>query len=203
MQIARIVHPDRTMSNNKRVLVDLLASLEAADSTHTLIGGLAAGYYGKERATVDVDMLIPRRAGKVVRAELERRGYEVRVFPDLMRAYRRGRDEAVADLVFREAHPVLKAAAAQIVPATILGLRVNLVKRGAFVALKFHSAISPTRQHMDKYQDVVDIGRVLARSFGPADEKMAVKIADKVFPGGGESLAQMLDDLRHERPVKV
>ena len=126
MQLAHIVHPDRTMNSNKRVLVDLLASLDAADSTHALIGGLAAGYYGKQRATVDVDMLIPRRAAKAVRVELERRGYEVRAIPDLLRAYRRGHEEAVADLVCREAHPVLKAAAAQTVPATILGLPVNL-----------------------------------------------------------------------------
>lgn len=80
---------------------------------------------------------------------------------------------------------------------------MNVVKRGAFVALKFHPAISPTRQQMDRYQDVVDIGRVLARSFGPADEKMAVRIAEKAFLGGGEDLARMLDDLRHERPVRV
>lgn len=201
--VARIVHPDRTMTRNKRVLLDLLASLEAADSTHALIGGLAAGYYGKERATVDVDLLIPRRAVKVVRAELERRGYEVKALPEMLRVYRRGHEESVADLVCREAHPVLKAAAVQVVPATILGLSVNLVSCGAFVALKFHSAVSPTRQHMDRYQDVIDIGRVLAKSFGPADEKVAIKIAQKAFPGAGKDLAKMLDDLRHERRVKV
>src|SRR5262249_37051383 len=146
--VARIVHPDRTMSTNKRVLADLLASLTATQATHTLIGGLAAGYHGKARATVDVDMLIPKRAAKAVREELERRGYEVRASDDMMRVYRRGHEEAVADLVWREAHPVLRAAAAQKVPATILGLPVNLVKRGAFVALKYHAASSPTRQHM-------------------------------------------------------
>jgi hypothetical protein len=201
--VPRIIHPDVTMSGNKRVLADLLASLTAAGATHALIGGLAAGYHGKARATVDVDMLIPRRAATAVREELERRGYEVRVSEDMMRAYRPGNDEAVADLVWREAHPVLKAAAAKTVPATILGLPVNLVKRGAFVALKYHAASSPTRQHMDKYQDVIDIGRVLAKSFTAADEKMAVAIAEKAYPGCGRHLAQLLDDIRHERPVKV
>lgn len=201
--VHRIVHPDRTMSNNKRVLTDLLASLAAAGATHTLIGGLAAGYYGKARATVDVDMLIPKRAAKAVRAELERRGYEVRASTDMMRAYRRGREEAVADLVWREAHPVLKAAAAQKVPATILGLDVNLVKRGAFVALKYHAASSPTRGYRDKHQDVTDIISVLLESFTAADEKMAVAIAEKAYPGCGKHLAQLLDDIRHERPVKV
>lgn len=191
------------MTNNKRVLADLLASLAAAESTHTLIGGLAAGYYGKARATVDVDLLIPRRAAKAVRAELERRGYEVRVSTDMMQAYRPGHPEAVADLVWREAHPVLKAAAAQKEPAKILGLHVNLVKRGAFVALKYHAAVSLTRGYRDKHQDVTDIMSVLLQAFDAADEKMAVEIAEKAYPGCGKALAQLLDDIRHERPLKV
>ena len=201
--VHRIVHPDRTMRSNKRVLADLLASLTVAGSTHTLIGGLAAGYYGKARATVDVDMLIPRRAAKAVRAELERRGYEIKESTDMMRAYRRGHAEAVADLEWREAHPVLKAAAAQSEPATILGLPVNLVKRGAFVALKYHAAVSLTRQYRDKHQDVTDIMSVLLQSFTAADEKMAVTIVEKAYPGCGKEMAQLLDDIRHERPVRV
>src|SRR5215468_3486429 len=72
-----IPHPDETMADNRKTLTDLLAALEAAHATHVLVGGLAAGYYGKPRATVDVDMLIPERAAEKVRSELTRRKYLV------------------------------------------------------------------------------------------------------------------------------
>jgi hypothetical protein len=191
------------MADNKKMLADLLACLAAADSTHVLIGGLAAGHYGKKRATVDVDMLVPKRAGAKLQAELERRGYRVDASQDMMRVYRRGSTEAAADLVWREAHPTLREASRHTTETMVLGHRVNLVDRGAFVALKWHAAISIRRGFLDKQQDVVDIGRVLVKAFTAADEKLAVKIAEKTYPGGGADLARMLDDLRHERPVKV
>jgi hypothetical protein len=121
----------------------------------------------------------------------------------MMRAYRPRSKEAVADLVWREANPVLEAAAKEVVSATILGLPVRIVKRGAFVALKYHAAISPTRRPADKHQDVSDIMEVLDRKFGPVDEKLAVRIAEQAYPGGGQNLAEMLDDIRHHRTVKV
>jgi hypothetical protein len=198
-----VPHPDQTMGVNKKVLADLLACLAAIDSTHVLIGGLAAGYYGKPRATVDVDMLVPRQAAESLPAELERRGYRVDVSRDMLRVYRRGSKQAVADLVWREAHPALEAASAHVTRALVLGLRVNLVKRGAFVALKWHAAISPRRGRTDQQQDVVDIMRVLDKKFVPADEALAVAIAERSYPGGGRNLAEMLDDIRNARPVKV
>ena len=45
--------------------------------------------------------------------------------------------------------------------------------------------------------------RVLETAFDATDEALAVRIAEKSYPGGGKSLAAMLDDIRHQRPVKV
>ncbi len=201
--VRRVPHPDVYMSDNKKVLADLLASLAAIRATHVLIGGLAAGYYGKPRTTVDVDLLVPRRAADKLQAELGRRGYRIEASGDMMRLHRRGTKEPVADIVWREAHPVLEAASTQPVRATVLGLRVNLVRRGAFVALKYHAAVSPRRAYGDKHQDVTDIVRVLDKGFGPADEKLALAIAEKSYAGGARELAEMLDDIRHERPVRI
>jgi hypothetical protein len=191
------------MADNRKTLTDLLAALHEAHSTHVLVGGLVAGHYGKPRATVDVDMLIPERAAEKVREALVRRRYVIEMGQGMMRAYRPRSKEAAADLVWREANPVLEAAAAETVATTILGLPVRIVKRGAFVALKYHAAISPTRGYADKHQDVTDIMRVLDKKFGPADEKLAVRIAEHAYPGGGQNLAEMLDDIRHQRTVKV
>ena len=191
------------MADNKEMLADLLACLATADSTHVVIGGLAAHHYGKPRATIDVDMLVPKRAGAKLHAELERQGYRVDGSQDMLRVYRHGSEEAAADLRWREADPTFRAASRHATATTVLGLRVNLVDRGAYVALKWHAAVSPRRGYIDKMQDAVDMMYAVRKAFTAADEKLAVKIAEKTYPGGGADLARMLDDIRHERHVKV
>jgi hypothetical protein len=80
---------------------------------------------------------------------------------------------------------------------------VRVVQRGAFVALKFHAAISPTRQPHDRYLDVADIASVVARGLPPADERMAIAVAAKSYPGAKKELKQLIDDMRHGRPVRI
>jgi hypothetical protein len=201
--LPRIIHPSELMDENRRTLAALLDALAEVGARHALIGGLVAGYYGKGRATVDVDLLVPKRFMKRLRAALERRGYEVRAFPDMMRMYVPGEPESVGDVVVQESNPVLRAAFAATTPSTILGLTTSMVRRGAFVALKFHAAVSLTRKLTDKMQDVVDIGRVLEREFGPEDERLATEIAGKMYPGAVADLQELLDDMRHGRRPKI
>ena len=191
------------MDKNTRTLAAILDALTEIGARHALIGGLVAGYYGKGRATVDVDLLVPKRFMKRLQAALERRGYEVRTFPDMMRMYVPGEPESVGDLVTHEANPVLRAAFAATTPVTMLGLPVSVVRRGAFVALKFHAALSPTRQLGDKIQDVADIVRVLEKEFGPEDERLAFEIAAKMHPGAVADLEELIDDVRHGRRPKI
>src|SRR5262249_47911873 len=160
-------------------------------------------YYGKGRATVDVDLIVPKRSMKRLQAALERRGDEVRPFRDMMRMYVPGEPEAVGDLVMQEANPVLRAAFAATTPTSLLGLTVRMVQRGACVALKFHAAVSPTRQMADKMQDVVDLARVVEKEFGLEDERLALEIAGKMYPGAVAELREVLDDVRHGRRPKI
>ena len=152
---------------------------------------------------MDVDLLVPKRFMKRLQAALERRGYEMCVFPDMMRMYVPGEPESVGNLVMQEANPVLRAAFTATTPMAILGLPVNVVRRGAFVALKFHAALSPTRQLGDKMQDVVDIARVLEKEFGPEDERLAVAIVGKMYPGAVADFQELIDDVRHGRRPKI
>lgn len=198
-----ITHPSELMEKNTRTLAALLDALAEVGARHALIGGLVAGYYGKGRATVDVDLLVPRRSMKRLQAAIERRGYEVRTFPDMMRVYVPGEAESAGDLVIQESNPVLRAAFAATTPGSILGLPVSVVRRGAFVALKFHAAVSATRQLTDKMQDVVDIMRVLEKEFGPDDEHLAIEIAGKMYPGAVAELRELIDDVRHGRRPKI
>ena len=199
----QITHPSELTEKNTRTLAALLDALTEVGARHALIGGLVAGYYGKGRATVDVNLLVPKRFMKRLQAAIERRGYEVRTFPDMMRMYVPGEPESVGDLVAQEANPVLRAAFTATTPGAILGLPVSIVRRGAFVALKYHSARSTTRQLGDKMQDLVDIVRVLDREFGPEDERLAVEIVGKMYPGAVADFEELLDDVRHGRRPKI
>jgi hypothetical protein len=196
-----IPHPDEYMADNRKVLADLLDVFAANRVKYALVGGLVAGLYGKGRTTEDVDLLIPRRAMDRLAGDIAARGYEMKRSEDMLRACKDG--AAVADLVVREAHPVLRAASATTEPAVILGLAVDVVPRGAFVALKFHAAISATRQPQDKYVDVADIAQVVARGFSAEDERLALTIAAKIYPGAKAELRQLLDDMRHGRAVRI
>lgn len=196
-----IPHPDETMADNKKVLAELLRILREERIEYALVGGLVAGLYGRERATVDVDMLVPRSAKQTLESALAKRKYTVQTSEDMIRAVKRG--VPVADLVIREANPVLRAASASTEPAVILGLPVQVVPRGAFVALKFHAAVSPTRQPHDRYQDVADIASVVARGFLAQDERLALSVAAKSYTGARKELKGLIDDLRHGRPVRL
>jgi hypothetical protein len=200
-------HPLETLDERARTLAELSEILAEIGSDHALIGGIAVGYHGRLRATVDVDLLVPRGKLEPLAHALRARGYVVTETRDMVRVYPPAANpadaEAIADLVAREANPVLEAAARVAEPATVLGHRVRIVPRGALVALKFHAAISPRRAIADRYQDVSDIGRIIAKRFEPADHELALQIAAHAYPGAEAELATLIDDLRHGRPVKI
>ena len=195
------------MNERAQTLGELSTILAEVGSDHAVIGGIAVGYHGRLRATVDVDMLVPRAKLEDLAHALRARGYVVAHTQDMVRVYPPGADpdhaEAIADLVAREANPVLEAAARVAEPAKILGYQVRIVPRGALVALKFHDAISLRREIEDRYQDVADIGRIIKKRFEPGDEQLALQIAAHAYPGAEVELAKLIDDLRHGRPVKI
>jgi hypothetical protein len=195
------------MDERAKMLGVLLDVFDEVGAEHCLIGGIAVGYHGRVRATVDVDMLVPKRKLAGILAALDSRGYVVTRHSGMARVYAPGadpaNDEAIADLVEREANPTLREAARVAEDATVLGHPVQIVSRGALVALKFQAALSPTRRIDDRYIDVGDMGRVLRTRFDEADEALALRVAETIYPGARDDLAQMIDDLRNNRPVKI
>ena len=200
-------HAIETLDDRARTLAELSEILAEVGADHALVGGIAVGYHGRLRATVDVDMLVPRSKLDPLSHALRLRGYVVVQDRDMVRAYPPGSDpagsESIADLVAREANPVLEAASRATEPATVLGHPVRIVARGALVALKFHAAISVRRAIEDRYQDVADIGRIIAKRWQATDEQLALEIAAHAYPGAEAELAALVDDLRHGRPVKI
>lgn len=179
---------------------DLQAVLDLLEGTsYALIGGLAVGYHGHQRATVDVDMLVPGRSLRRIGAAARALGYVVREFlPDMIRI-----EEPFVDLVSADANPLLQAALKEVEFAEVLGERVSIVTRGALIALKFSAVVSTTRAIEDKYQDIADIGHVIRIGFTRSDETVAHRVADLAYPGAGDDLDDMIDDLRHGRPVRI
>ena len=192
------------MDEREQTLQEINAILDSVGAEHVLIGGLAVGYHGRERATEDVDMLVHRRALKGIAAAAKRH-HDVLVTRDMVRVYPKGGrvQDSIADLVAEEANPVLHAAFKETEPATVLGRRVKIVRRGALVALKFHAAVSTTRKIEDKYQDLADIGRIIAKKYDAADARLARQVIGSSYPGAERDLDELVDDMRHGRPVKL
>ena len=193
------------LEERSKTLRELGDVLSIVGSEHVLIGGLAVGYHGRPRATLDVDLLIPGKKLVDVREALEAKGYEVKPFPGMIRTYRMGdpSGESVADIVSREANPVLREAARHYEPATLLGQPVNVIRRGALVALKFHAIVSPDRKLADRYQDLADIGHVLAKRWGPDDARLAGTVAASIDGNASARLEKLIDDLSKGRPVEL
>lgn len=161
-----LIYLDREMERNARTLTAMLDALAEIGFEHAVFGGLLAPYYGRKRATADVDVLVPTGSFDSLSAALRRRGYDMQRFPFLLRIYPRGEPESAGDFVGVESHAALQAAFAARTPAEILGLRCNAVKPGAFVALKFEAAVRPKRRSRDRALDVNDMLGVLRRQFG-------------------------------------
>ena len=195
------------MDERAQMIAILLDVFDAVGSAHCLIGGIAVGYHAQPRATVDVDMLVPTRMLDRIAELLRARGYVVAEQRDMIRIYPSGvtpdEAEAVADLVGFESNPTLRAVAKASEPATVLGREVRIATRGALVAAKFHAAVAPTRAVLDRQQDIVDMGRIIAKSWSPADAAVALAIADTMYPGAREELARVIEDHRHGRPVTL
>ena len=203
-QAKPVLHLVDILEERAKTLRELADVLLAVGSDHVLIGGLAVGYHGRPRATLDVDLLIPGKKLVDVREALEAKGYEVRPFPGMIRTYRPSDpSESVADIVSREANPVLREAARHFESATLLGQPVNVIQRGALVALKFHAVVSPDRKLADRYQDLADIGHVLAKRWNVDDALLAGTVAATIDGNARARLEKLIDDLSRGRPVAL
>jgi hypothetical protein len=192
------VMDDRT--EDLRAMLDILRGVGA---TSVLIGGLAVGFHGYQRATVDVDMLVPVRFLKRIAAAARERGYVVRTFPGMVRVYPYEGDESIADFVSAEASPVMRAAFREAEDATVLGQSVVVVQRGPLCALKFSAIVSPDRPIEDKYQDIADVGHLIRGGLSPDEEASARRVAALAYPGAGDDFTSLLGDLRAGRAVRI
>jgi hypothetical protein len=191
------------MERNRQTLADILDALDEVGAGHALFGGLVARCHGAERTTADVDVLLARTCVEHVQARLDRRGYLIRPFPHITKIYLPGEPVSVGDLLAFDTNQALRAAFAASEPAVVLGLPARVVKRGAYVALKFEAAAAAKRHPRERARDVADIRAILAKAFGPEDERLAAEIAAKMYSGAVADLASLIEDVRCGHPPRV
>jgi glutamyl-tRNA reductase len=68
-------HPFETLEERARMLAELSVILAEVGSDHAVIGSIAVGYYGRLRATIDVDLLVPRDKLEALARALRARDY--------------------------------------------------------------------------------------------------------------------------------
>src|SRR5207244_1187088 len=83
------------------------------------------------------------------------------------------------------------------------GVPLRVVTRAALVALKYGSAVSPSRSVADKAQDVADLGHVVKARWSSRDQKEADRLVDLAVPGSSKDLDRLIDDLLHDRPITI
>lgn len=205
---ARVRYLTEIMDDRTRDLRTVLGILQNVGANYVLIGALAVGHHGRERATLDVDMLVPGRFLGWIAEDARALDYVVTTPPGMVRIYPPGsdpkKDESIADFLSAHVDPVLQAAfLEESESVVILGQPVRVVSRGTLVALKFHSAHSRTREIEDKHQDLADIGRVIRKRFNAEDEETARRIAALSYPGADRDFDRLINDLRHGRLTRI
>jgi hypothetical protein len=176
---------------------DVIRVLTAAKVSFTLVGahGLG-GWTGKPRATEDVDIVVEQRHVKKAVAAL------TAAFPNLdvddQPAVARLRDretgsvaidvmkpnQAVIHAALKHTHTVRNGRQSYKVPSLEMAL-----------ALKFAPMVSLNRSDLDKQQDAVDFGRIVA-SNPKLDLDQLAALGGLVYPGGGKEIVEFVRRVR-------
>lgn len=187
-----------------RRIVEMLDRLHVK---YALIGGHAVSFHARPRVTIDVDFLVAKNRLAAVEKALPDAGFIPRHRGDILSAWDQNTDpdavEPIADFVPAELSATQADALRGAITARYQDLELRIVSRPALVALKFLSATSLTRGHLDKMQDVVDIGHTIEKSFTDADLAEARRLVAASNPPGANALSQLVDDLRNGRKITI
>ena len=180
---------------------------DALGLRYALIGGHAVSFHWRPRVTVDVDFLVPAASLPRLEAALPGAGFLVERRGEILRAWNAGADPAVdepiVDFVPAEYNETQREVVRTAIEADYQGVPLRIASRAAVVALKFLSAISPTRQQLDKMQDVTDLGHIVRQRWTIKHQAEALRLVERSYAGGGSELGKLVDDIQHGRPITI
>jgi hypothetical protein len=71
------------------------------------------------------------------------------------------------------------------------------------LACKFAALISRTRSEDKKHLDASDFIQMVRRNYDSIDRARLQRLGEAVYPGGGEEVARMIEDVKAGRPLRV
>jgi hypothetical protein len=171
--------------------------LNAAGVRFLLAGAHAInGWMNESRFTQDVDVLVATRhvrtAVRAVRAAFPH--LELRDSPIVARFADPEIDKVVIDIM-KPNQPLHRVALRYAYPVRAGGRTYNIPTLEYALAMKFAAMVSPYRERLRKTQDGVDFGRMVLAN--PAlDLAKLVKLAERVYPGGGQEITEIVRRVR-------
>ncbi len=166
---------------------------------HAVVGAHARNAYVEPRATVDLDVLLPRDQAEVFAEDVAKLlpGGETTKRPDFIVVRRR--KKKVLDIGFPANHPLFERAFADAKPRRVPAVgEVRVAPREALIAMKVLAATDPKRRP-DKAK--LDEGDALALlMFGRVDADYLHELAKRVSDPAQRKLAELEELARRPQP---
>ena len=180
---------------------DVITVLNEAGVRFMLMGNYGiTGWRGEERATQDVDVLVRtrdhRKAVRAIQEAFPRLGMED--FAVVTRFLDPATGEPVIDLM-KPTDSLFKVAFRQ----TILvaeGYRIPNLEFA--LACKFAAMVSPNRLEKKKHVDAADFIWMVERNQSAIRPTRLRQLGERVYPGGGAEIIQMVEDAKAGRRIE-
>lgn len=177
------------------ILRTVAEALGEAGADHVLVGGLAVGALsGVPRATVDLDVIVPRRDLAAFLEALRSR------FPGLAVDEYRGLVRVVSpaiDIIVADANPLNRQALSRelVQPVDLEGAVLRLPVVESAIVLKYAAIVSRSRSEDDARQDITDMGRLLT-NHPEVEVETVVRLAKPLRTRSPKEVARVIETLR-------
>jgi len=179
---------------------DVARVLNAAGVKFVLVGAYAiAGYTGKPRATVDVDLVAssPKKATAALRSAFPE--LEVQDHPVVTRFLRSGQE--VIDVIKPSSARLFRRLLKLNRTVRMGDQAVRVPTLEGVLAAKFAAMVSPVRKITDRQQDGVDFARAIEAN-ARIDLALLGELGDLVYAGGGKEILKLAQDARAGRRLE-
>lgn len=190
-------------ADKAKAIERLREALESQSAPWAVAGAYALGTVLQPRETLDVDVILPKRAALQLAKQLcQAHGYTQRIFQT--HCTLTVDDEAFADLIFAGEHKLFEELlATAVVERKVPRFGVAPTLRAeAIVAAKFLAASSPYRRQRKKLMDLSDLVGVLEERREDLDMALVRRLVELCYQGAAAHLDKLIDDLDNNRPIR-
>lgn len=181
---------------------NVIAALNQAGIRPVLMGTYGIGGYRSEaRATEDVDVLVSKREVRKAVRVLEQEFPYLELEENVVVA--RFRNPVTHKVVLDVMKPTSQAIQIVFRNAVVVGESHRIPTLEMAIASKFVAIMSPTRRQKKKQVDLGDFIDVIEHNRAILNLEKLRRLADKVHPGGGAKLLNMVTDIDAGRTIHL